>query len=860
MERVLRDEEVEQQQQQQQERQSREKETGIKSDKYIDSRGNKQSFEQQQQESEQEKRLASGHKLEGKEGTDEEGVSGSISSPLNSTEQQSSNKLCAGLPPVIIDQKQQSSNNQQQQQQPPLPPPQQSSIQKLKSKITHRSQSSPSSLTTHKFGLRPTPSPPRLIIDHQTGDIVESYPDQQVYLRTYQPIDINTSNDDTTNTTDTTFNDIDNTIVDDSSINNPYPKPLNNLKQFEQYNQLLADQYSTGVGQSSLAEQQQQFALLDEEEQEAIMSQQQQNRNSFRPVIPPPHSGKVYFAHPNTNVDHLFNHNQTNHHHQNHRHQQQQQQQPFAINEQQVATTSGDLSSVNAAAAASLSGSHNNSFKRALNKLNDSNKTDIALITNNDENDDYGQDNYIRKSSNNSNNQTSRIKVTATNASKANALLSAAAAAQQQNKNQLISTNANKHQQLNYQQLNYQQQQHQQKHHQRHHHHHHRVEPSIEDFKLYDLFYNFRILLVILLSSFIIYLLVVPLNLDCTSYRPTYTYISIIVASVNLICIIIFTLFWYCSGVTRTLYANLSSSAFIITIYSILVAVNLALAILFFFINTCHFHKLISTSKPTTLALLRDTDQIEHHDMLGESDSNNNNTNMLLRGENLVRFVNLIAENENVIDENKNGLLYDNLRKSEELINIDINDENNKNNYIKQHSNSYVSMKTLGNHLVIPQLHHSSSSSSDVKLTPISRYKRDDGNDLNINNKDDESEAKINQNHDSIHNEDSLNTPNHQDNPLPPDGGNIMHHPHNHHHHNHDPTTSLYAMSPIEAFWEYIKEQVVLFKRSFYHFLTNYDLKFIGALHALCAICLQYMAMKVAVVRSYFCSPVGTYI
>ena len=67
-------------------------------------------------------------------------------------------------------------------------------------------------------------------------------------------------------------------------------------------------------------------------------------------------------------------------------------------------------------------------------------------------------------------------------------------------------------------------------------------------------------------------------------------------------------------------------------------------------------------------------------------------------------------------------------------------------------------------------------------------------------------------------------------------------------------------VSPIEAAWEYVKEQAHQFKRNFYKFLIHYDLKFIGALHALCAACFQYLAIKVAVARSYYCTPGGPFV
>lgn len=688
----------------------------------------------------------------------------------------------AGLP-TKADQKPPQPIDQQQAEQ--------SSSQKLKSKITHRSQSSPSSLTTHKFGLRPTPSPPRLIIDHQTGDIVESYPEQPIYLRTYQPLD--NSNDDTTNTN--TLND-DSTLED--SIAHPYPPPWNNLRQLEQYNQLLAEHYAQTGGQAN--SNQPQF-VLDDEELQAIMSHQQQqnNRSSFRPVIPPPHSasGKVYFAPPVSSVGHLFNHNQ---HHQNQ--QQRFNVDPTTINnhDQQFATTSAgnQLTEIDLTSSP-LSGSHNNSFKRALNKLNDSSKTDIALVAS--ENDDSSSTNRKGQGVN-------KMRITATSAAKANALLSA-----QQKQTNASTVGATSKRKLNHQ---------------------HRVAPAIEDFNLYDLCYNFRILLVILLSSFIIYLLVVPLNLDCTSYRPTYTYISIIVASVNLICITIFTLFWYCNGVTRTLYANLSSSAFIITIYSILVAVNLALAVLFFFINTCHFHKLINTTKPTALALLRDTSDLDTLLTIGS------NNKLLLANDNLVKLES--SENEN------EKLFNNNLRRELESIERSYDDRSisayeDKDN--QQHSSSN-SIETFSPRLV-SSIHHNKQIKFKDELV---RHRRsDDGNER------DESEVKEGSSPDSL-------IVASQDHLPPPDGGNIMQHPHNHHHHHlhHDQAASPFAMSPIEAAWEYVKEQYVMFKRSFYRFLINYDLKFIGALHALCAICFQYMAMKVAVVRSYFCSPVRAYV
>lgn len=595
-----------------------------------------------------------------------------------------------------------------------------------KSSVYQRSQSSPSSLTTHKFGLRPTPSPPRLIIDHQTGDIVESYPDQPVYLRTYQPLD-----DDLT----------DGSGQLEDSLAHPNPPPLSNRRQLEQYRDLLAEQY----GQAGID-------LINDpaaasSSGEASMSGANPNRqySPYRPAIPPPHSGqsgKGYFV-PHAG-GHLF-----------HQGDSYEEEQP-------------------------ASGGHNAAFKRALNKLNEA-KTDIALLE-----EPEGQQ---RGSGD------GQMRITATSAARANMLLSQQTNPGKQNNKSMPQVTKLAHNQQ--QQPHKQQQTNIDKSNSKQ-----RIRPSIEDFSLYNFCYIFHILLIVLVSSLIIYLFVVPLNLECRQHQTAHTYVSIIVASVNLICICIFTLIWYCNGVTRTLYANLSSSAFIISIYLILVAVNLALAILFFLSNTCHSQRLQAFAKSAGPSLINHHHH-HHHEPLATSLA-------------LPMIANPNFHNQNHQSHHQAP------RSTNQLVaNLELP--------VSEAFSRGRKEGEAGHSMVRRQVFSETDETVGVPDEPRLPSRPLDGGQPML-------------------------TTNQKDGPQLHDVDLQLHEQEL----DHQQQASL-NVSPIEALWELAKEQLIDIKRKFYLFLSKYDLNFVGALHLVCAVCLFYLAMRVAVVRSYFCSPVGAY-
>lgn len=635
----------------------------------------------------------------------------------------------------------QENDNQQEQQHQQEAIKLNSSKSGSKQKITHRSQSSPSSLTTHKFGLKPTPSPPRLIIDHNTGDIVESYPDQPVYLRTYQPLelavtDLTSQEDLNQEDTSLTDNQFSAAAAFDDSLAHPNPAQLNK-RQLEEYNRFV------------LAEEQQQFNDED-------MPDRRGHNNQYRPILPPPHihhnqqqGGRVYFAPPAISSSnqfgpggHLFN-------------QQDLLNEPPLLVEHQIASPSdGQPRALTSQSRLPLSGAHNASFKRALNKLQEDRTTDIAILPSDDVEAPTKQE----------------MKITATSGSKSNALLYASQKIKQQQPN---SKQKQLQQHSTSRPLNGSTRP---------------KTPNIEEFKLYNLGYNFRQLLVCLVSIVIIYLLVFKsyISTNCLLYNPTTSYISIITSNVNLICILVFTLFWYCNDVTKTLYANLSSSAFIITIYSILVAINLSMAVVFFFINTCHYEKLkvvkanqahfyypASSAHQTSLKLaqLMAIDP----DLLRAADDEEDFKIDMRIPESLASQTEAAAQNRR-----PKSIERRHSRSSRELPST--GEDNN--------------LLSSGPDSSLEDLYATSNSDFDTQL---------------------------------------------------------QHLPMAH-------STPAVQMSPFEAAWEYFKEQWLVFKRKFNQFLYEYDLRFIGTLHALCAICLQYMAIKVAVVRSYFCSPVGTYV
>lgn len=365
----------------------------------------------------------------------------------------------------------------------------------------------------------------------------------------------------------------------------------------------------------------------------------------------------------------------------------------------------------------------------------------------------------------------------------------------------------------------------------------------IEDFSLYNLDFIFRVLLVLSISSFIIYLLVRPLATDCARYRPTFSYISIIICSVNLICTLVFSLFWYCSGVTRTLYANLSSSAFIVSSYSILVAVNLALGILLFFVNTCHFQRIIATRSN----LIGSGDPLDHQPLklYASGDGRQLAVNALLLSPNEINLLwpPSTTEMPPEVAPTHSGQLrwrrHSGVRAAQPQLQPQAP--------LQAPSAKPVDELLLGTRLYATASTVASggggdgggsnkrqagySADADADITQPDETATSEPIDGGPSRSDAEPELAASNEHSSASASDEP--------PLPL------------------PAAPTPSMSPIEAFWVYVKGRLALARRHFSRFLLHYDLKFIGALHALCAICLQYLAIKVAVVRSHFCSPVG---
>lgn len=659
----------------------------------------------------------------------------------------------------------------------PRQPCQHQQSQNQRAKFT-KSKSSPSSLTTHKFGLRPTPSPPRLIIDHQTGDIIESYPENPVYLRTYQPIEgdddevealnINqqqvADDDGLDEDDDDTVRDLaDESFASSSNVHKQQQKP--STSNSSSLVAMSSDKLNARPNQSH-----QHYHNTNNNSNHRYQKQQQQ-------IVPPPHAPKVYFAPPATS-NNLFDQPVGSLAFQP-PHIQPQPQPPLNP------SPSPSSSSRERARA---------SFRRALNQLTDAERTDIAIVT---EPDDYDRQAASGDASGGGSSSTTgkphgQMRVTATSAQKGNALLAQQQKFAQTNASKLygpaIPTMRVQSQKLaspiqtetkraphDFDSANGR-------------------PPALEDFSLYNLCYNFRVLLVLLLSGLIIYLLAGTLHVDCARYRPTYTYVSIISSSVNLIFIVIFTLFWYCSEVSRTLYQNISASAFMVTIYSILVCVNLSLAILFFFIDTCANQKLMATH--SSLADMERFGLIEPPPPLGD--------------------------------------LGAPLESSYAIT--------NSAQYNRQRLEARMALEAIDSIERLLDEMEASSRKRVPRFIEVRRYSKrhtanDDGDDPNVL-------------------DDQLGDP---EQPPPPqtttttqstttqsdasDGSGY-----------HMGAGGVPRMSPIEAVWEYVKEQGRAFSKSFQRFLMKYDLKFVGALHAMLAACFQYLAIKVAVVRSYFTS------
>lgn len=643
--------------------------------------------------------------------------------------------------------------------------------QRLRDKFSHRSQSSPSSLTTHKFGLKPTPSPPRLIIDHKTGDIVESYPEQPVYLRTYQPLD----------NTGSVFGaplvvgaalpsgaSVDDSDADQSSSLGP------NLRiDFEPDGRSVAASARPTTMSGSHRR-----------------AHRSPSGDEPRPLIPPPHSNKVYFAppacqphqlHPNQPLPppaaapsgasqgaSLFD-------------RQQQLELAAAATDLSVATANNRQNQQHQqgatadqwrqlAGAAMVSAPQQQHFRRTLNRLDENAPTHIAIVTDDDDA-NLPPKRLPVKHSPGTPPTSSMAKSKPANPQTPLANQPKQLRRQKKQSSGSFSSSNNGSTSLQ----------------------------SIEDFDLYNFCYNFRVLLVCLVSSLIIYLLCFPLNPDCALYRPTQTYISIIVSSVNLICVAIFTLFWYCNGVTRTLYANLSSSAFIITIYSILVGINLAIAILFFFINTCHFQKLINTQ----LAL--------------------------------APYASALTFTETP----------DKLMIERAIVRRSIDDDDDATSRAQLPKLAVERSQSIAPANSIEWQHHSSSKRETLLGRAESLVAADDSND-DLDFAGPQTPTPL----DTTGN--SLNEP-----PLGDNDGDDDDDSSEPQVENEEYLLQRYTMSPVEAAWHYIEDEFVSLRRKVYRFVYKYDLKFIGALHALCAICFQFLAIKVAVVRSHYCAPIG---
>lgn len=686
-------------------------------------------------------------------------------------------------------------------------------------KVSHRSWSSPSSLTAHKFGLRPTPSPPRLIIDHNTGDIIETYPEEcgRVLLRTYQPL-----------------------------------------------------------------EQQHRERAMEPGDQH-----ERQHVEPKRPLIPPPHSlaaaTKVYFAPPELGTPYArnqqlqqqqqlhqlqqlqsHNNHQSPYHPSNSSPQQQHQHQHQQRERERQRLQRAPQGQQQMSFGMMMPGDHTDahvsvnepmSFRKTVNRLNETMgaKTDIAILTSPSPDSGLHQQpqllmnpaqreqlkRQIMQSSNNNNNKLINLST----ASKSQSQL-----LYNQNSKLAASSMPILHQEP----------------------------PSIERINLYNLPFLLVISLLILLSMLIIYLFVAAsttnvndsahyatppaaissnLNNDrhenqlrtrplrrrqasrdhnphhqwaddptqhqdedflmmnllsddslqmikskssrftlatignnCWRFRPTFSYISMIICTINLTSAIVFSLFWYSSGVTRTLYANLSSSGFIVTTYTILVAVNLALAILLFFTDTCFNARLLYDNPALT----------HHHNVnhrLTASDSylnpNNNNSNITPLSHLREPAGTRAGLDTSAGPSSGSGSGPDDVDITRAMLPA---------------QGPQLAEATTG----APGADNADAEADDEGVAPVD--------------------------YDQLHNQWLLETQSAKDPSSPRPASQV---------------------SPWEAFWAYLVARWLEVRAAVLQFLVHYDLKVVGALHALSAICLEYLAIRVAVVRSHFCSPPG---
>ena len=686
-----------------------------------------------------------------------------------------------------------------------------------------KSSSSPSSLTTHKFGLRPTPSPPRLIIDHQTGDIVESYPANPVYLRTYQPL---TPTDD--EETPVSSQRVQIGPLRATAIGRDEAEDLSEHNEHGSQHSLGAD--STTISEMSTSNR------LNSSRQptgssSAAPRQFQQEPFQEGQVIPPPHSGKVYFAPPDTG------------------------------------TSSEPLPGPLGRPVAPLGVGGDSSLKRALDKLHQlpsSERHDIAIVTEPD-GPDYGDRIQTRPEYVDSNkldpidevnldgprqrsqpigkvqgpsefgsgrqrtvaqradgrailyapNTPPSPLIVATSkqlhrsrsirASPIPVSVSASASTSNQPSSSSVPATNNKRNTLNKDNntmANQAAQDSKQTISRQHSSGSKNGKKPVAELGLYNFFFNLIVFLAFILSSLIIYFLSTqPLNLDCTSFRPTYTYVSLICCSVNLITICIFTFFYCCSGITRTLYANISASAFIVTIYSILVALNLALAIVFFLVNTCNSEKLHKTH-----SLLAYRGQL-----IAQSDAENQDENQ-------------------ATNEYQKIFMQDHSFRLNPLASFD----SVSSSYNRLTISEQRLAKVLEELEFLEDFEEGKELAREKPRLLIKRHNQED---------DDGSQPPV-----VIDDESPPDTSPRSSPPATTTAAAELDY------YNEQQYAVLPQMSPIEAFWEYLKSLFDEFRQKFHRFLVTYDLKFLGSLHALCAICFQYLAMKVAVLRSYYTS------
>lgn len=759
-----------------------------------------------------------------------------------------------------------------------FPDDEQDKIQRqVRKRIAVRSQSSPSSLTTQRFGLRPTPSPPRLVIDHRTGDIVE----QQQYNHPHYQFSANNLRK---HSTAENFD-----VDDEDSLTHPQPPPLSEQQQLEYYNQLIAQLTNS----SSPQEQAQLIELLNiisprkpptqhqqhynychnlssENQTQAAMSYNRQGNKHLSKTtpIPPPHmAAKGFYGLPEccnndqqlfaNNVDLLLNSPQAN-----------------FFNNSFAEPNKHDKYNRQIGASRSLTPSYQQqqqlqldedpnfaSIRQTVDKLSNSQTTDIAFVQAPNDRPllDASQRRKVRQD--------------------------LAASARQQAAAQLIGNTATLNNTVTIKQsplnaLHCKQNMSQPNHHKYvlSQNRKQAVEevvddeeddatedagfapnyaPNINDFAIHKLAYNAVVLMVLATSCYILYFMYAYLLPICANYRQMHSYVSIITSIVNLAFVIAFTLFWFARA--RILYTNISSSAFIVSIYSILSVVNLTIAIVFFLVNTCQHQKLVtsthfvapvevllpiaafddSTTTTTTTTIQPSVFDNSFYDA-------NNSDNLDIVDVAAATAATNTAANSRDGDSNSRDsqpLPSNFMRDAMPLHSLGQRSRSSNHDSNKARGNRIASILADYSSVHIPQNREQLAVKPQIQAMSMLF---DDSSDET--SKEDEPQTSAGQ-------PTTAQTPSADSasgSPTPQSPGNST---------NADDeqadadADAQVTMSPFEASWLYLQQEAMNLRQVFYRFLMAYDLKFIGALHALCAMCLQYCAMKVAVARSYFVRP-----